>query len=203
MTGVMRQRLMAVSVLAGCALLAGCGDTVRQTLGIDRSVPDEFAVVSRAPLSMPPSERLPEPDPGAPRPQEGTAADRGRAVVMGQGDGSTVFTAAAAPAAQAPSGLTPSERALISGSGADRADPNIRRTLNQESTRLALEDESFIQELLFWQDPGAPGTVVDPVAERERINRNLALGQPVNDGRVIIIERRGRAPLEGVFDGLF
>lgn len=202
MTGVVRQRLMAVSLVAAAGLLAGCGDTVRQTLGIDRSVPDEFAVVSRAPLSMPPSERLPEPDPGAPRPQEGTASDRGRAVVMGGADGSTVFTTAATPATQTASGLTPAEAALVSRSGADRADPNIRRTLNQESTRLSMEEESFIQDLLFWQGPTAPGTVVDATAERERINRNLALGQPVNAGEVIVIERRTRAPLEGLLDGI-
>ncbi|HEY0837577.1 MAG TPA: DUF3035 domain-containing protein, partial [Azospirillum sp.] len=70
-TSTPRRRLAAP--LLGLALVAltvsGCSD-VRRSIGLDRASPDEFAVVSRAPLSMPPDLRLPAPRPGAMRPQD-------------------------------------------------------------------------------------------------------------------------------------
>src|ERR1700686_4175439 len=59
-------------------LLAGCGDsTLSRTFGLVRDTPDEFTVVTRAPLSMPPDFALRPPQPGAPRPQE--LSDRAQA----------------------------------------------------------------------------------------------------------------------------
>ena len=49
--------------------LAACGG-VADTLGLGRNPPDEFAVVDRPPLSLPPDFELRPPRPGAPRPQE-------------------------------------------------------------------------------------------------------------------------------------
>ena len=60
----------AVLVVAGL-MVGACGDT-RKVLGYDKVTPDEFKVVSRAPLSLPPDYGLRPPQPGAPRPQEGT-----------------------------------------------------------------------------------------------------------------------------------
>ena len=45
----------AVSILclAGSSLIAGCSD-FKKSIGIEPSLPDEFAVESRAPLTIPP-----------------------------------------------------------------------------------------------------------------------------------------------------
>ncbi len=64
---------------------------------MDRSSPDEFAVESRAPLTIPPDFALRPPQPGAPRPQEITAADRTRSAFDNAGPGE--------PGKQAPSGV--------------------------------------------------------------------------------------------------
>lgn len=191
-------RVLRITMLLGAAgVLAACEGGVAETIGFDRSVPDEFAVTSRAPLAMPPTYRLDAPNPGAPRPQEASASARGRSVVLGtvQEDGSVLVSNPDGSV----STLTSAEASLLQLTGAAGADPNIRRTVDQEATQLAVEDESFVDDLLFWRDPTPPGTVVDPEAERERINRNLALGQSVGDGEVIVIERRSRAPLAGIF----
>jgi hypothetical protein len=68
------------------ALLGGCSD-LRQAIGMDRVGPDEFAVESRAPLTIPPDYDLRPPQPGVPRPQEATAADRARKVIDAAGPG--------------------------------------------------------------------------------------------------------------------
>src|ERR1700736_6064630 len=52
-------------------VLTGCGDSsLSRTFGLVRDTPDEFTVVTRAPLSMPPDFSLRPPQPGAPRPQD-------------------------------------------------------------------------------------------------------------------------------------
>jgi hypothetical protein len=77
---------IAVACLCSVALLSGCTD-LRRAIGMDRAGPDEFAVESRAPLTIPPDFDLRPPQPGAPRPQEGTAAERARKVIDTAGPG--------------------------------------------------------------------------------------------------------------------
>ena len=66
----------AVAVLASG--LAACGQKTREAIGLDRPPPDEFAVLTRAPLAIPPGFGLRPPQPGMPRPQEREARDRAR-----------------------------------------------------------------------------------------------------------------------------
>ena len=48
-----------------------------------KRVPDEFAVVQRAPLTIPPDFELRPPRPGEVRPQTGTTSDQARAALVG------------------------------------------------------------------------------------------------------------------------
>jgi len=83
--GGRRVPLLAVACLT-VMLLQGCSD-FRLALGMDRAGPDEFAVESRAPLTIPPDFDLRPPQLGAPRPQEVTAAERARKVIDTAGPG--------------------------------------------------------------------------------------------------------------------
>ena len=78
-------RLGVVS-LAGVLLLAGCGD-FKKAIGIEPGMPDEFAVESRAPLTIPPEFDLRPPTPGAPRPQEKSADQQAKDVMAEAGPG--------------------------------------------------------------------------------------------------------------------
>jgi hypothetical protein len=69
------------------AVLAGCSNW-KQTLGIEPLPPDEFAVESRAPLTIPPDFNLRPPAPGAPRPQEVSSASKAQGVIDNAGPGS-------------------------------------------------------------------------------------------------------------------
>ena len=70
-------RVATVSALTAVAAigLAGCQST-QKALGMSKVVPDEFRVVSKAPLAVPPDYALRPPTPGAPRPQDGTTRDQ-------------------------------------------------------------------------------------------------------------------------------
>ena len=182
-----------VTLLAGVAL-SGCSD-IRAMAGFERKVPDEFAVVSRAPLTLPPSFDLPEPVPGAPRPQEGSAMARAETVLFG-GRRSGFYFDGQFTAAGAASG---GERALLANAGTDAAQNNIRATVNREANQEAEDTGGFVDGLLFWQTPEQPGLVVDAEAEMRRLANNAALGLPLNEGEVPVEEQRERAPLEGLF----
>ena len=184
--------LVLAAVVLG-TVLSGCSD-VRQSFGLDRTVPDEFAVVPRAPLAMPPDLGLPPPQPGIARPQEGTARDRAQAVVLGA-EPTTPGETAVQPRGTQSVG----EAAFLSVAGAGSALPDIRRVIDQETADLLVADQQFIDRLIFWQEQPTPGIVVDPEAEAARIASNSALGRPLNEGDVPVIERRQRAPLEGIF----
>src|ERR1700742_770335 len=64
------RRILTVALLAGTAAgLAGC-DTIRDASGLGKDAPDEFAVVTKAPLVIPPDFNLRPPAPGAAPPNQ-------------------------------------------------------------------------------------------------------------------------------------
>lgn len=181
---------VGVAVLLALPLLGGCSQT-RQALGLTKQAPDEFQVVARAPLSLPPDYNLLPPAPGAPRPQEGTASDQAKTAVFGYQPAGAL--------ADAPAGSSQGEAALLQSAGATGVDPNIRLLVDRETSSLIEQDKKFIDNLIFWREPTPPGEVIDPVAEQQRLQENAALGKPATEGETPIIERRERGILEGIF----
>ncbi|HLT76709.1 MAG TPA: DUF3035 domain-containing protein [Ferrovibrio sp.] len=194
-------RRLSIQHLAIPALLllplavSGC-DSAREAMGLNKKSPDEFAVVTRAPLVLPPEFGLRPPQPGAPRPQEIQARDRAQAALGGRPGSGGLTQQAGGPTSSARSA---GEAALLQQAGATNTDPDIRRKVNDEFTQLAERDQSFVDRLVFWQQPEPPGVAVDPVKEAQRLRENAATGKPVTAGNVPTIKRRERGPLEGIF----
>jgi hypothetical protein len=207
--------------LTGVALaVSGC-DGVRQTLGIDKSPPDEFRIVSRAPLSLPPDFALRPPQPGAPRPQEQTQYDRARDTVIGRsGQPATGTQPGSQPGSQAaaqarnPAGgsrnasrsattqpataaASPGETALLARSGAAQTDPTIRDTVNRESGQPTEGDDTLLERLLYGHSSAGP--LVDPDRESQRLREAQATGRAPNEGDTPTIQRRRRGLLDGIF----
>src|SRR5258708_35045407 len=88
--------LLVVASLCSVLLVGGC-TSIRQMVGLDRVGPDEFAVESRAPLTIPPDFELRPPQAGAARPQEVSAAGRARQAVDTPGPGAPGQQASARP----------------------------------------------------------------------------------------------------------
>ncbi len=175
----MRSSRVAFLLLTGAAVVAlsGC-NTIRSSLGANKVVPDEFRVVSIAPLTVPPDYSLRPPTPGEPRPQELDPTSSAREALLGARAGVT---------------LSASEQALVSGAGADAADPLARYVIDDEFGDLAHKEESFAERLMFWRQDDAStqgstttagGIVIDPAREQERL-------QALTGGRAIVIQREG------------
>lgn len=179
-------KTLVLPVLALVAL-SGCDDT-RRALGIDKSIPDEFAVIRRAPLVMPPDYNLRPPAPGSERPQEGTTAEQARNALIGRNrlDGYRVR------------GFSPGEITLLEQAGADLIIPGIRDTIDRETSAFAQESDGFTDRLIFWSSNRQLGTPIDPVAEQKRLNENQALGKDANDGPIPVISKGGSSVL-GIF----
>jgi len=77
--------------LCASALLSACGGGGGL---LNRERPDEFAVQRQAPLVVPPDFALVPPQPGAPRPTEGTAAQQALEALFGAPERSAVETSA-------------------------------------------------------------------------------------------------------------
>lgn len=185
-----RVRAAVVAVVATAALSA-CSDA-KKAIGLERTAPDEFVVVSRAPLTVPPDmQSLPKPNPGAVRPQEGSVSDQAAA---------TVFGKQTARQRQATGGAVGGgQSVLLSQAGAKGVDPDVRRKVEQETNQLIVADKSWVDTVLFWRKPAEPVAMVDPKAEAQRLRQLQAEGKPVNDGVVPTIERKRKAPLDGLF----
>lgn len=203
--GMARRRCAAVAaVIAAAALVGGCGQ-FRDALGYDKDPPDEFQVVARAPLALPPNYDLRPPDPGADRPQElsptESAAERilGRRAASNQAagrqTGPAVQAAPRAPVSVQSGGVS----ALREQLRLDQAEPNIRQIVNRETADFVYQTEYPIDRLLFWKDKPEPGILLDADKESKRLRENSALGQPVDTGQTPTIERRRGGILEGLF----
>lgn len=154
-------RLTAVGVLAFG--LTACS-SVRDELGLARKGPDEFAVTTKAPLQIPEDlTKLPEPKPGAPRPQDQDPSSRAREALLGQSSG--------APSGQVSKG----EMALIESTGANKANAGVREQMISEEREAA--STGLTDSILFWRGPTTDETKLDSAAEAERLRQKVSQQQ--------------------------
>ena len=183
-----------VAAIVAAAFLAGCGGGLDDALGLGKNPPDEFAIVTKAPLAIPPDFSLRPPVPGAPNRQARTSQEiAAAALYSGRPTSGSVQ-------AQSLSGGTAGEAALIASAGAENASPEVRRLIENEYRSRIDADRTFADRIIFWQDRGPQPIPVDAQAEAQRLRQNDALGQPVTEGETPRIEpREDRGLLEGIF----
>jgi hypothetical protein len=134
--GTIVSRVALSLAVAGTAVaLSGCS-SLREAMGGTKAPPDEFAVLTAAPLIVPPDYNLRPPQPGAPARNQADPSTQARAALYsGSSD--------AAAAALGPT-YSESEKTLLARSGAANVDPSIRQTIaaetRYESTDPALTD---------------------------------------------------------------
>jgi Protein of unknown function (DUF3035) len=154
--------------------LVGCSSgSIPERFGFGKRSPDEFQVVRRAPLVVPPDYRLRPPQPG----------------VEGQATAQPSAGAFEALTGQSPT-VTPSmsaaEQSLV-GATPGQPLPDIRRVLAQEDSQLAVLDRGTFLFILSWQRNAftRPADTIDPVLESQRLR----------SAGVVETERRGSTPI--------
>lgn len=171
-------RLLRWTVLAGALLALAACSSARERLGIGAlTPPDEFTVVTKAPLVLPPDFGLRPPAPGAPRPQAQDPQRPAGASLLNAGEGAA---AAADPAAAA---RTEGEDALLAAARTDEADPGIRAVIQLEAQQIAERGRGFAERVIFWQENEGPDAVLNAVAEAERLRQAGVTNLPPNIGQ--------------------
>ena len=163
----------AVALGAACvALLAtsGCASAGR-ALGMAKVTPDEFRVVTKAPLVVPPDYALRPPSPGEPRPQELRPDSQARAALLGQNVARST-----------------GEAMLVNRAGAAQADPLIRYVVDDEFGDVAHKDQAYAEQVLASTGaatPAAPATGDGAAA----LNPAPATPSTLTGGRTVTITR--------------
>ncbi|MBJ7417308.1 MAG: DUF3035 domain-containing protein [Niveispirillum sp.] len=149
---VRKAAVPAITVLMMGGMLSGCG------LFGGHDAPDEFMVVSRAPLEVPPDFSLRPPQPGSPRPQEMERDTRSQSSVFGaSGAGSAALVDPRTNPKQ-----TSGEGALLAQAGADGASPDIRAIVDRENPGVVVGSPTFLDKLMFWKDDQNPEVLPPP-----------------------------------------
>jgi len=118
---------------AGAALAATAACTSN---GGGGSTPNEFRVVTKAPLSVPPEYSLRPPPAGTSIPTEVEAATAGTTTAFGTTMGQDASAA---------------ERALVAAAGANAANPAVRAQVDYEETKAIRKSSSIGDRILFWR----------------------------------------------------
>lgn len=176
-------KVLTSFVLVTAALsIAACQKTKEQ-FDFSKKAPDEFAVVKRAPLEMPPTFDVVPPRPGAPRPQEQATDQLARDAILGED---------ARKSLAKQTGVTEGEAVLLQKTGAASASPAIRAQVDKETAEIIKDETPGIDTLkkMVGQKTQEPNIeVVDPVAETNRIKQNKAQGKPANTGKTAVKEQ--------------
>lgn len=170
-------RVIVAAALIAATGLAGCVST-RNALGMQKVTPDEFRVVTKAPLVVPPDFALRPPAPGMPRPQELQPESAARTALLGAREGEA---------------RSDGEKLLVAKAGADKADPLIRYVVDDEFGNVAHKEKSFADRVMFWRGDKTPASnappadgsnPIDPAAEADRISK-------LTGGKAVVIAREG------------
>jgi hypothetical protein len=177
-------RVATAVLLVGVTGLAGC-QSASAALGIAKVTPDEFRVVTKAPLVLPPDYSLRPPAPGEPRPQELQPESAARQALVSERDAEV---------------RSDGEKMFAAHAGADHADPLIRYVVDDEAGNLAHKDKGFADYVMFWKhgQPAAPTsalgdpdtqTPIDAATEDKRL-------KSLTGDKTVIIARQGSSKIK-------
>ncbi|HAE27653.1 MAG TPA: DUF3035 domain-containing protein [Hyphomonas adhaerens] len=127
----MKTQLSLLALGAVCLATTACSSGARGT-----RTPDEFRVVTKAPLIVPPDYSLRPPGAGQAVPAEVEAAQNDNASAFG----STLGVNASA-----------SERALVAAADANAVSPMIRTKVDYEEFKTIRKSRSISDRILFWR----------------------------------------------------
>ena len=154
-----------------CILISGgCGDKVKKEMGFGKKSPDEYQVIANKPLSLPPNYDLIPPSEEA---QNEVTLNEDKDVNEKK--------------------LTESDKSILVLSDADKADPQIRKILDEEQSVLkvkkSLLDKILAGEALINVEAEEVEEILDPDAERDRITKKTQEDSIKNKNEAPVITR--------------
>lgn len=182
-----------LSIAIAITLTACTGSEVKGALGLKKRAPDEFMVLSRPALTVPPTFDLPEPEQTTITPPQSVASGKAKKVLFGASNAATV-------------GKTKAESLLLNKAGFENAQSDIRQQLDEDVRALeepiaAEEEKGFFSRLI---EPikldEASDPIVNPMAEKERIQNAKASGETVDGEDAETIQPKGETTWDRIMN---
>lgn len=174
---------LKISALALLGLsVTGCASASKR-LGLTTAAPNEFNILTKAPLVVPPEYNLRPPRVGESSAENNYSQEAARKALMGDVDD-------AEP--------SQGEIMLLAKSGAQRANPEIRIVIDGQNS-VERKTAGFANRVLFWDNGSVKmpegAAPLDPEAEARRLK---AIEGATGGGKVTISRRPGGAKLPGL-----
>jgi len=168
---------------ASSAMMVGCTSTSR-ALGITKEAPNEFNILTKAPLVVPPEYNLRPPRVGESSAENNYSQQAAREALVGDVD-------AAEPSR--------GEVVLMTKAGVGRANQEIRVEIDGQNS-VERKTEGFASRVLFWKN----GQIVDekgvivPLDAEQEAKRMRSINAATGGGQVEITKRPGGPKLPGL-----
>jgi len=177
----MTTKLAILAVTAAAVTLPAC-TTLAKATGARKTTPNEFNILTKAPLVVPPEYSLRPPGAGESRSEDGYSSKVAREAVLAEID---------------PAKPSRGEMVLMSKAGVGKADPNVRMIIDGQNG-VEHKSNAFTNRVIFWRDGravDANGNPLNPDTEAQRLEavNSATGGQPVT-----ISKRPNRGKLPGL-----
>lgn len=159
--------VMAMGIAAACA---------------SGNAPNEFLVVAKPPLTVPPEYNLRPPAPGQARPQELSPEAQARVAVFGIDFGQAA---------------SEGEKLFIRAAGGGATERTVRNQVDFDAAQVVRKNRNFADMILNWGGtPSEP--LIDPAAEAERLRAEAEALQTVTGGGKVVIQPKQTSKLPGL-----
>ncbi len=178
----MTSRNFLFASLVGAALLStGCA-SASKALGMTKTTPNEFNILTKPPLVVPPEYNLRPPRAGELNVEEKFATVAARKALLGEID---------------PAKPSSGEAVLIAKAGGGKADPAVRVIIDGQNS-IVRKNRGFADRVLFWRNGQAVGLDGHPLDPDQEVRRKKAVQSATGGNPVEITRRPGGAKLPGL-----
>lgn len=147
------------------------------------TTPDEFRVVRKAPLILPPEFNLRPPSLGEARPQELSPDAQARVAVFGADIGKDA---------------SEGEKLFIKAAGGDASDRSVRSQVDFDNAQILRKNRGFADMIMNFGGGAGKEPLVDPAAEAERLRAEQESLKDVTGGGKVIIQQKHTSKLPGL-----
>jgi hypothetical protein len=181
------RRFVLLGALGCCVLLLAACDSIRSAVGTNKDPPDEFAVVTKSPLIIPPDYNLKPPKPGAPPLNQVSPTESAQAALYSDDP--------KAVAGAITGNYSEGEKLLMAQTGAASATDSIRQQIAADNSNADSADESFTDQLLFNTSNNTGDAPLNADAEKARIDAGKGAKPPAQQQE----QKKDSGWLDGIF----
>ena len=177
----MTLRIIIGLIAFGTVALGGCTQTTK-ALGITKNAPNEFNILTKAPLVVPPEYNLRPPELGTSSAENNYTQKAAREALIGDVD---------------PAEPTRGEIVLMSKAGVGNANQEIRLEIDGQNS-VERKSAAFSDRVLFWKDGRVINPDGSPLDNEIEAKRLESVRSATGGGQVEITKRPGGAKLPGL-----